>query len=405
MKVVLTVNVKVIPHSLKGTITAPSSKSLTHRALMAAAFSLGVSVINDPLFSDDTEETVDALIRLGAKITKKNDSLIVEGITEDTMLPISFSESASTLRMLLPYILYKRGQTTVKLSKDLIRRLTKEEMLLFENVAINHYANTLTCSFNFDKNVYNIRGKETSQWASGFLLLLPFLNHKILKLEDKLLENPYITLTTDIASRFNINYAIDAKNETVTCENAYESHSMTIEGDWTNAAVWHASNYLGNKIEVTNLCKYTHQGDIKILDFLKQLKNEENVTFDMSNYIDLCPVLIATSAIHHGKAIFTGIDKLKNKESDRHKAIVGFLSAMGANVIDSEKAIVVIGKDQLPGGVTVDSCNDHRMVMAALAISSKCQNPFTIMNAETINKSYPNLFDDFASLGGQLVKE
>jgi 3-phosphoshikimate 1-carboxyvinyltransferase len=180
---------------------------------------------------------------------------------------------------------------------------------------------------------------------------------------------------------------------------------MTIEGDWTNAAVWHVANYLGNKIEVTNLCKFTHQGDIKILDFLKQLKNEENVTFDMSNYIDLCPVLIAASSIHHGKAIFTGIEKLKNKESDRHQAIVNLLLAMGANVVDSEKAITVIGKDQLAGGVTVDSFNDHRMIMALLAISSKCQYPFTITNAEAINKSYPNLFEDFSSLGGLLIKE
>ena len=76
-----------------------------------------------------------------------------------------------------------------------------------------------------------------------------------------------------------------------------------------------------------------------------------------------------------------------------------FFPSLGADIKITDDGLIIHGKDKLKGG-TADSAGDHRIVMAAAAVSCVCENPVIIKGYEAVNKSYPSFFDDFKSIGG-----
>lgn len=79
------------------------------------------------------------------------------------------------------------------------------------------------------------------------------------------------------------------------------------------------------------------------------------------------------------------------------------LNAMGAQVEEFEDHLVIHGKEQLAGGVTVSGHNDHRIAMMAAIAAIRCKGPVTITGAECVKKSYPGFWEDYRSLGGKLT--
>jgi len=89
--------------------------------------------------------------------------------------------------------------------------------------------------------------------------------------------------------------------------------------------------------------------------------------------------------------------RLRLKESDRIASVKAMLEALGASVEETADGLLIHGGKPLSGG-TVDSCNDHRIAMAAAVASVICQNPVTVLGAEAVEKSYPNFWRDFQDL-------
>ena len=118
---------------------------------------------------------------------------------------------------------------------------------------------------------------------------------------------------------------------------------------------------------------------------------------------DMVPVLAAAMALADGHSMITDAERLKIKESDRLRTVYDFLHKLGADITYGGTGLSFTGKPRLNGG-EVDSHNDHRIAMAAAVASCGCKSAVTITNAEAVRKSYPNFFEDFASLGGK-VKE
>ncbi|HHU80927.1 MAG: 3-phosphoshikimate 1-carboxyvinyltransferase [Bacilli bacterium] len=395
--------ITVFPTVLNGITNAPASKSITHRALICASFCRDKSIIKNPLIANDTLETIEALKNLGARILLTKNTIEVEGIQTDPHLFLSFKESASSLRMILPYVLFKRGKTTIGLNDVLLRRLTPQELLLFDEAIIDNTGMSLTCSFNFDKKVYNIIGNATSQWASGFLLLLPILDNKKVFLDDKLLNNPYLILTKEVMSQFGV--TLIQEDSYFSSSSSYQSTNTTIEGDWSNAALWLLLNFLGSNIEIMNLNENSLQGDREITNIINKLKQSDDITIDLSNNLDLALVVAAASALRVGVTTLTGLKRLTHKESNRFQVILDLMEAFDIKTIHTDNQITIYGCQTLKGGLTIDSYNDHRVIMALLILASKCEKPITILNAEAINKSYPTLYDDYIKVGGLLKKE
>ena len=113
---------------------------------------------------------------------------------------------------------------------------------------------------------------------------------------------------------------------------------------------------------------------------------------------DLVPVLSVAAACSHG-AVFTNIQRLRLKESDRVASVIAMIEALGGQAWATEDTLI-IGDVPLTGG-TVDSVNDHRIAMSAAIAATVCTKPVTILGAEAVSKSYPRFWEEYARLGGK----
>ena len=104
------------------------------------------------------------------------------------------------------------------------------------------------------------------------------------------------------------------------------------------------------------------------------------------------------AAANHG-AVFTDIQRLRLKESDRVASTIAMLTALGGKAEAEESTLTVYGTGLLGG--TVSSAGDHRIAMAAAMASTVCREPVTLLGAQAVNKSYPLFWEEFHRLGGK----
>ena len=123
---------------------------------------------------------------------------------------------------------------------------------------------------------------------------------------------------------------------------------------------------------------------------------------DGSQCPDIIPVLTAVAALSEGTTEIINAGRLRIKECDRLAAVTMELNKLGAKIIEKEDGLVVTGVSELQGGVEVWSHNDHRIAMTLAIASTKCNEPIIIKDYECIVKSYPNFFEDFKTLGGNI---
>jgi 3-phosphoshikimate 1-carboxyvinyltransferase len=97
----------------------------------------------------------------------------------------------------------------------------------------------------------------------------------------------------------------------------------------------------------------------------------------------------------------TNAARLRIKESDRLAAVTEELNKLGAQVEEHPDGLTIRGVDHLHGG-TVDAHNDHRIAMMLAIAATRADAPVTIVGGESVNKSYPNFWEDYESLGGKL---
>ncbi len=124
------------------------------------------------------------------------------------------------------------------------------------------------------------------------------------------------------------------------------------------------------------------------------------INIDARNIPDLVPIIsVAAAAANDGETVITGAERLKIKESDRLTAVYESFKALGVDISKTDDGLV-INKTGIVGGGAVNGYNDHRMVMALSVLSAVSSGDIVLRGAEAVNKSYPNFFEDFSSLGG-----
>ena len=124
---------------------------------------------------------------------------------------------------------------------------------------------------------------------------------------------------------------------------------------------------------------------------------EKNATVSAADIPDLIPILSVVAAAKSG-AVFTNIQRLRLKESDRVTTVIAMLQALGVQAEATENTLTVY-PGILQGGV-VDSYNDHRIAMAAAIAATVANESVTILGAECVNKSYPSFWEEYRKLGG-----
>lgn len=225
----------------------------------------------------------------------------------------------------------------------------------------------------------------------------------------------YVKMTIAALETFGIGVAHTQEGFAVAGAQRYCSPgTVEISGDWSNAAAFLAMGALGAQVCVSGLDFASAQADRAMISILKKMgakpySKEEGLVFaparlrgaeiDLCETPDLLPVLAALAACAEGETRFTNAGRLRFKESDRIAASAALCCALGGEAEERVDGLVVYGK-KLTGGI-VESCNDHRIVMAAAVAAVGCGCEVVIKGAEAIQKSYPSFFEDFKQIGGE----
>jgi len=425
------VKVRITPSSVTGEVSAPPSKSYTHRAVIIASLAAGETVIENPLVSDDTLYTIDACRSLGADIELKGTRLVITGTGGQIKVApdrqrIFAGNSGSTIRMVAP--LAALAPTKVILDGDSRLRqrplgdlLSALESLgaIIRSLGSNGYPPVEIQGGKFNTSEVTIPGRVSSQHVSALLMIAPYTEDGLrIKIADGLRSKPYVDITLDVMRAFGVeavnrNY----KDFLVQGGQRYKARHYRIEGDYSSAAYFLASSAIGGKpVTIKNLKTNSVQGDRYLLDILSQMgcsveyqkeqvrvsRHEEltGVTADMGDYPDIVQTVAVVAAYAHGKTEITNIGHLRFKETDRLGDTAAELVKMGIKVEVTDDTMVVYGGK--PRGAEIEAHNDHRMAMS-LAIAALFAEGDSIINgAEAVTKSYPQFFADLANLRARI---
>ena len=125
--------------------------------------------------------------------------------------------------------------------------------------------------------------------------------------------------------------------------------------------------------------------------------NLTGVRIDASNIPDLVPILAVLGCAAKGETVIFNASRLRLKESDRIESVFNMLVNLGADIKKNDDGFIINGTGKLFGG-TVDSANDHRIVMASACASSITDKSVTINGSQAVRKSYPAFFEDLTKL-------
>ena len=392
--------VNILPSLAVGSVSAPPSKSMAHRALVCGALSEGSHIANLAA-SEDITATLSCLQALGAQVSPAETGIQIGGLNlfrvpEGAVL--NCNESGSTLRFLLPLCLLSGQKITLTGTERLFSRPLSiyEDICREQGIFFSKTANSVTVCGKLKSGAYRVAGNISSQFITGLLFALPLLEgDSRLEVTGTFESASYIDLTLSALSHFGIRITRQDNVFIIPGSQRYQSADYTVEGDLSNAAFLEGFNLLGGNVCVQGIREDSLQGDRVYMQMFRALARGKK-DFDLSDCPDLAPVMFALAAVCGG-AVFTGTRRLKIKESDRAEAMAaelkkfGIASVIGENTVEIQKGTLSAPAEPLC------SHNDHRIVMALSLLLSKTGGK--IEGAQAVNKSYPDFFEVIQNLG------
>ena len=394
--------VKIYPSEAHGEISAPPSKSMAHRLLIAAGLAEGESRVRGIADSEDILATMDCLASLGAEVRYDGNDVLVKGTSplsvreERAVFPCR--ESGSTLRFFIPLCLLSGKEELLTGSRKLLTRPLSvyEEICGKQGLLFQKGETSLVVKGPLVPGEYQFPGNISSQFVTGLLFALPLLDgDSVLRLIPPVESGSYISMTISALEQFGVRVQKESETEyRIPGGQKYAPRDVTVEGDWSNAAV-----FLAMGLPVTGLRKDSLQGD-RVCETYLRLLESGTPEISLKDCPDLGPVLFAYAALRNG-ARFTGTRRLAMKESDRGEAMRLELLKFGVDVIIEEDSITVGSGVKAPSEV-LDSHNDHRIVMAMSLLCLKTGG--TINGAEAVRKSFPDYFERLSEAGIRVEK-
>lgn len=409
----------------KNIVQMPPSKSVAHRALICAALAPGASLIQGlTSLNQDILATLDCLSVLGVVHSCEADGLRFSGLDwrewqggEAGLMDCR--ESGSTLRFILPLVLYKGREQGITGAPRLWQR---PQQAYLEALA----ARGGDFSFEEDSQILRVKGILTpgpfqlpghisSQYVSGLLMVLPLLEgDSLIRLTSGLESRSYVDITLAVMKDFGVEVENANYQEfRIKGRQSYQARSYQVEGDYSAAAFFLAAGALGCDIACAGLREDSPQGDRAVLDIIAQCGGRverENglvrvaggslhpLNVDCRDIPDLVPPLAALLMLIPGQSRILGASRLRMKESDRLSALAGQFRPLGADIQETEDGLLIRGVESLAGGL-VDPQNDHRIAMAAALASLRSEGPVQVLDYSCVKKSYPNFWEDFMGVG------
>ena len=407
----------VDPSAIKGLIKAPTSKSMTQRAIAATLLSDGQSIIHNPSYCDDSLAAMSIAVGLGARVEPQAHDLTITGSAILKEPKLNCGESGLAIRMFSPIAALYDAEITMVGANSLKNR----PMFMIEE-ALNQLGVKCTST---DGNLpltiqgplvggkIEIDGSISSQLLTGLLMALPLATKDSEIKVNNLKSKPYIDMTIQILKSFGItilNSGYDLFK--IPGNQKYTPQNYTVEGDWSGGAFQLVAGAINGELTVEGLSMDSMQSDkaiikamqkagaeIKIHDTKIEISKSRLNTFDFdaTESPDLFPPLVALASYCSGVSSIRGVSRLVHKESDRAMALREEFGKMGVKIEIKGDVMFITGSQ--PRGARVESHEDHRIAMALAVASLGATGRVFIRDSQCVAKSYPAFFDDLRSLG------
>lgn len=358
--------------------------------LLCAQLAEGDSVISGLSESEDILATKDCLHALQERCP-------------DAVFPCR--ESGSTLRFLIPAALVLCGGGIFTGTQRLIERgigiyeeVFASAAQLGAEICVEKGIDQIRIQGSLLPGRYEMRGDVSSQFITGMLLALPLLEGtSMLKVLPPVESRPYIDITIDVMKQFGVTIReVEPNLFLIPGNQYYQAGNYQVEGDWSNGAFLYGFREIGSDLQIKGLNRRSLQGDKACLSFFRMLPDQ---MIDLSDTPDLGPVLFAVAAAKGGGA-FTGIRRLRIKESDRAQAMADELAKFGVVCRVTENEMILTSSGLKKPEVPLDGHNDHRIVMALSILASITGG--TILGAQAVRKSWPDYFTVMQNAGMEL---
>ena len=429
--------VKIFPTKLKGTVVAPSSKSMGHREIICAGLAAGTSIIDNISMSKDIEATMRCLKAINVAVDEipsmieGRKALQISGTGHPMAAAdsVDCGESGSTLRFFLPLGANLNCPLTFTGHGKLVSRPLQAYYDIFDEKFIQYFNDNgclpVTVNGHLTPGTYKLPGDVSSQFVSGLLFALPLLNgDSIIEITSPLESSAYVDMTINCLAKFGVQIENEGglhRRYLVTGKQRYQAQDSQVEGDWSQAAFWTVGGSLGDGITCQGVNVNSLQGDQAVVDIMERMgaliKQDANsvtvnggatkaTVIDAANCPDIIPVLTVLAAVSEDTTKIINAGRLRIKECDRLAAMTSELNKMGAQITEEPEGLTIVGKPQgLVGGVQVDAWNDHRIAMSLAIAAQKCAAPIILTGAESVAKSYPTFWEDYKSVGGLVEEE
>jgi 3-phosphoshikimate 1-carboxyvinyltransferase len=400
----------------------PGSKSLTQRAIIAAALARDNSFISNPLISEDTNYLIKGLRLLGAQIVSVSGGLYVNGTAgklANTGQQIFLGNNGTALRFLTALVCLGQGEYVLTGEKRLCERpvgaLAEALKKMGVNITCTNNCPPVTINANgLDGGKISLKDVESSQYVSALLLCAPYTRQGIeLTLRGRVASLPYIDLTLAVMRDFGVKIELQKNKYTVKGRNSYQGREYRVEGDASSASYFFlAAAILQRPIRVMGINRVSRQGDMRLLNILEELgcrvdSQEDWVevtgnslvkgdfTFDLNDMPDMVPTLAVLAAFHQGKTTITNVEHLRIKESNRLAAMAAELNRAGIKAEETADGIIINGGQMKPAGI--QTYNDHRIAMS-FAIASLAVPGIEILDKKCVDKSFPEFWEELAKI-------
>jgi 3-phosphoshikimate 1-carboxyvinyltransferase len=421
------VRVTIERSEIDGRIEAPSSKSITHRAVICSALAQGRSRVNHPLVSDDTEATLKVVKAIGAGVERSKRSWIIEGGEfNPPKEALDCGDSGTTLRLMRAVCALVEGTSILKGGVSLSNRPVEPLIDALKQVGVPCESKggnppvKVHGKGGIDGGEVSIRGDISSQFVSALLLVAPYARNQLrVKVTTRLESAPYVGMTMDAQRAFGIQVEASEGYREILVENqAYTPTEYGVEGDWSSGAYILAAGALAGRASVENLLRDSKQADAAIVDVLGEMgvkpkfhgervdidrAENKGIDWDLTDSPDLFPVVAALCSAANGDSRLRGLRRLRLKESDRIASMVEGLNRMGIKNEPSADSIIIHGG--VPEGSVIDPHGDHRIAMAFGVLGLAAIGETAIKDAECVSKSYPGFWEDLESLSARVGRK
>ncbi len=382
-------------------IRIPCSKSISQRAIIAAALSNGTTTLLNYTSCNDSEAAISAITALGCRVERINEDDKTYGESAETLkifspgafslckgtegnnIELNIGESGLLTRLLMPLsaiIARSTGKrVTLNGRGSILNRDLSESVNILKSCGIK-YSNTVSNSkkttlpitiesgffsaaaVNMDNAVCNagapnkivINGACSSQTISGILMALPLQKGNIVVHVENPASVPYLDLTVEVLKKFSvvckkttkdkdIEFAIAGNQEYTPCE-------YRLAADWSSAAYFKVLQTLGANINIAGISFGSNQADEAIANVCNICSRRTNDTrqlshfnFDATDCPDLFPVLSVLALFCNGTSTIKGVHRLAEKESNRAESICSELLKTGVKIYIENDSLIIEG--------------------------------------------------------------